>query len=284
MRVGPTKSSKILAALGAGLLLAATGCTAELKAPLNPSVGEFVTQVTTLDGTTAAVLRTGDRPLGGGGPTITVTGTPAGINGGSIQATITATTPFSRVVFSLEGFQDYFELSLPAAVTSVDLVLGLSQLLPSGSYAFLYGGAAAGGPLGAPVSRNVAIIGVATGDVQVIVSWDAASDVDLHVVDPAGEEIYFANLTSASGGTLDLDSNPACSIDNVNNENIVWPRGGAPSGTYSVALVYWSACSVPETNYVVTVQVVGQSPRVFSGTLTGPGSSSQQVPITTFTR
>src|SRR5207237_4273195 len=45
-----------------------------------------------------------------------------------------------------------------------------------------------------------------TGDVQVSVSWDAPSDVDLHVVDPSGEEIFYGNPASASGGQLDVVS------------------------------------------------------------------------------
>jgi uncharacterized protein YfaP (DUF2135 family) len=119
--------------------------------------------------------------------------------------------------------------------------------------------------------------------VQVSLAWDAPTDVDLHVTDPANEEIYFANTTSASGGELDLDSNAACSIDNINNENITWPVNGAPNGTYTVELVYWSACTQAQTNYTVTVFVRGQSPQTYSGTLV-TASTSIKVPIGIFTR
>ena len=114
------------------------------------------------------------------------------------------------------------------------------------------------------------------------VSWTGASDVDLHVIDPSGEEVYFGNLHSASGGTLDLDSNAACNIDNKNNENIVWPVGGAPSGEYTVIVDYWSDCGVARSDYVVTVQVEGQEAQVFSGSFVGP-AGMPSVEIATFT-
>jgi hypothetical protein len=42
-------------------------------------------------------------------------------------------------------------------------------------------------------------------------------------VDAVGEEIYYGDQQAASGGFLDLDSNAACSGDNIRNENITWP-------------------------------------------------------------
>ncbi len=94
--------------------------------------------------------------------------------------------------------------------------------------------------------------------------------MDLHVVDPRGEEIFYGNPSSASRGVLDLDSNAACAIDGVRNENITWATGTAPSGTYTVRLDYWSSCGVPSTDYVVRV-TNGSSSQVFQGTFTGSG-------------
>lgn len=107
------------------------------------------------------------------------------------------------------------------------------------------------------------------GEVEVSVSWDAASDVDLHVVDPSGEEIYWGNTTSASGGQLTTDSNSSCSIDGRQIENVRW-RSGAPAGTYAVRVDYWSSCNVAQTNYTVTVKN-GGSTSTYTGTFTGTG-------------
>lgn len=115
-----------------------------------------------------------------------------------------------------------------------------------------------------------------TGDVQVTLRWDNSADLDLHVTDPAGEEIYFAVPSSASGGQLDVDANGTCEGD-APVENIFWPTGGAPTGTYSVSVDYYSACdSTTPTNYVVTILVNGQEVNSVSGTL-GDGDESQFV-------
>jgi len=44
-------------------------------------------------------------------------------------------------------------------------------------------------------------------DVRVVLAWDAdATDVDLHVVDPNGEEVYFGRNLSYQGGTITRDA------------------------------------------------------------------------------
>ena len=95
------------------------------------------------------------------------------------------------------------------------------------------------------------------------------SDVDLHVVEPSGEELYYAHPVSATGGQLDVDSNAGCGIDGRQIENIRWP-GRAPGGTYTVRVDYWNSCGVGRTNYLVTV-----TERVTTQTIpdffTGPG-------------
>ena len=77
------------------------------------------------------------------------------------------------------------------------------------------------------------------------------------------------NTVSSSGGQLDVDSNPACSIDGRQIENIRW-GSRAPGGTYTVRVDYWDACGNPQTNYTVTVKN-GPSTSTFTGSLTGAG-------------
>ena len=105
----------------------------------------------------------------------------------------------------------------------------------------------------------------ASDRLQVSLNWSHPVDLDLHVRVPSGETIFFANREVANGGVLDLDSNPACNIDYINNENITWPTVDPPPGEYVVTLDLWSACQVTESiPYLVTVIVDGQ-PRTFSG-------------------
>jgi hypothetical protein len=119
------------------------------------------------------------------------------------------------------------------------------------------------GRVSAVRTRDLTVQAVGGGDVQVSISWDTATDVDLHVIEPGGCELYYANKNCTSGGWLDLDSNPACLIDNVNNENVFWPAGQAPLGDYRVKVDFYSDCGgfftpgLPAA-YTVTLRYCGK--------------------------
>lgn len=118
---------------------------------------------------------------------------------------------------------------------------------------------------------------VGNGDIQVSLTWDTPTDVDLHVIDPFGCELYYGNETDigfgfgdecrGAGGELDLDSNAGCGLDfgyadvgGIRNENVFWPPGAAPEGTYTVKVDYWSDCGVSDdTNFVVTINYCGKT-------------------------
>jgi hypothetical protein len=130
------------------------------------------------------------------------------------------------------------------------------------------------------------LIQTGTGDVKVALSFDKDVDVDLHVVEPSGEDVYFNNKTSTTGGNLDLDSNAGCTIDGVNNENIFWAADTAPHGTYTVRVDYYSACEPTTVSYVVTVHN-GAVVDTFTGSFTeadaDAGGEGSGRTITTFT-
>jgi hypothetical protein len=225
----------------------------------------------------------GPAPGASDGPTATVTSPAVVINGGTAQATVAGSDAFSRVVVGVAGSTGYYDIALPDAADSVDLQLSLCQdlSLPTLDLTYAVGTSAS---VGAYEEQPADIIEVGTGEIQVSVSWDADSDVDLHVIDPAGDEVFYGQTTIESSGTLDLDSNPGCSIDGVNNENITW--ASAPEGMYTVRLDYFNSCDVEETSYVVTVQRAGESVETFEGELTGEGDeggAGSGVDITTFT-
>lgn len=222
-------------------------------------------------------------PSAGDGPAATVTSPAVVINGGTAQAIVAGSDRFSRVVVGVAGAQGYYDVALPDAADSVDLQLSLCQDLALLTLDLRYA-VGTSTSLGAYEDAPADIVEVGTGEVQVSVSWDADSDVDLHVTDPAGDEVYYGQPETLSGGTLDLDSNAGCSIDGVNNENITWAV--APNGTYTVRLDYFQSCEVAETSYVVTVQRMGQPVQTFTGQFTGAGDqggSGAGVDITTFT-
>lgn len=99
-----------------------------------------------------------------------------------------------------------------------------------------------------------------SGDVQVTLTWDNTSDMDLYVIDPNDEEIYYSHPSSASGGSLDVDD-----TDGYGPENIFWPANGAITGTYQVYIRHYSG-QLP-TNYTVLVNAFGYTQK-FQGTVT----------------
>ena len=237
------------------------------------TLGQYLAAVKSEDGTVTGQLRSGAVPTGNG-PSIQASTSGAVLPGGSNVVSVNAATPLTRVVVGVQGVDGYYELTGLTSATAQSILLTLAQSPPS-SFSFLVAGGD-GSTVGPSASVPVTLTSVGTGDVQVNVSWDVDSDVDLHVVDPSGEEIYYASRTSASGGQLDLDSNAGCSLDHKRAENITWPVGKAPSGMYRVLVDYWDACSQAQTKYVVTINVKGHSPQTFSGTFSGAGDQGSQ--------
>lgn len=237
-----------------------------------------------LDGGPAATLRMGALPAASGGPAVTASSDASAIPGGSKLVSLSSTSALAKVLVGVQGKANYYELATSGA-TSAALVLTLGQEAPAGAFTAVLVGVDASGQHGAPATVPFSVTQVGTGAIQVSVSWDAESDVDLHVVPPGGDEIYYGNSVAA-GGTLDLDSNAGCDIDSVKNENITWPAGAAPSGEYIVRVDYYDACDVSATKYVVTVNVSGRPTQTFSGTFTGTGDwgdVGSGVEITRFT-
>ena len=96
------------------------------------------------------------------------------------------------------------------------------------------------------------------GNIQVTAAWQTSSDVDLHVLDPSGAEIYYAQRSSASGGRLDHDANAACRPEPPTVENVYWDNPSPPSGTYRVRVVAYDMCGVPATPTTLSISVGGR--------------------------
>ncbi|MFH1810404.1 MAG: hypothetical protein ABIJ09_16805 [Pseudomonadota bacterium] len=182
-----------------------------------------------------------------------------GIQGGLAQALVVYFDQLSGYYQVPSGGTAFnFHVTLGQNVRAANLtlvvipVLAVTESQPMGGY---------GRPLRVPCTVQQ----VGTGELQVSLSWSTATDVDLHLVEPGGQDIYWDDMTSASGGELDLDSNPGCRMDNVNNENITYANGTPASGHYIVRVDYWSACAESgTTDFVVTVNIRG-TPSVYQG-------------------
>ncbi len=111
-----------------------------------------------------------------------------------------------------------------------------------------------------------------TGDVQVTLRWDNRSDLDLYVTEPNGIQIYHGNRLSDTGGQLDVDANYPCG-ENLNYvENIFWPTGYAPTGSYQVWVREFDRCGENvAANWSLVVLVNGRVALETSGS----GNSSE---------
>ena len=216
-----------------------------------------------------------DAPAESGGPEIDADLTGSFITGGTTQLSVSGEM-FDGLVIALQGVDGYVDVDYSGDRSASDVAITLDSDLPDGSFTLRIAGRQ-GSDVGDYVSIPVNVIEVGSGGrIQVSVSWDTPSDVDLHVIDPTGEEIYYGNSVGDTGGELDLDSNAGCGIDGVNNENITWGDDTDPaSGTYTVLVHYWSPCGQGTTNYIVTVRVEGEPTRTFSGTLTQDNEEDQ---------
>jgi Domain of unknown function (DUF6777) len=121
-----------------------------------------------------------------------------------------------------------------------------------------------------------------TGDVQVTLLWNAGDDLDLHVVDPTGFELYFSTAkapsSSPSGGQLDVDNTGDCSTTGTKVENIFWPEGGAPTGEYEAWVRNYNSCGAP-ASYQLRITVAGTVVHEESGSLSS-GEDSPRAPFT----
>lgn len=111
-------------------------------------------------------------------------------------------------------------------------------------------------------------------DVDVTLSWSGNDDLDLHVIDPNGEELSFSSTTTSSGGTLvGGDEIPACEDTGGHSENAYWGPGQAPPGSYQVFVRDFGACDDDGASFSLSISVNGEVVGGDSGTLV-PGADS----------
>jgi hypothetical protein len=99
--------------------------------------------------------------------------------------------------------------------------------------------------------------GYQTGQVQVAVAWQGTADIDLHVHEPAGEELSYAHRTSSSGGQLDRDANAACNQSPPTVENVYFSQ--APRGRYRARVHVYSMCQDGAVPVTLSISVGGRA-------------------------
>ena len=260
-----------------GALFAALGCwTGKEIAGPSSVITSFITQVS-VENTSIVGVYADSAPTPAGGPTAAVNVQSPVVQGGSVRVVVSSATPFQRVVLGMgANVTGVFVVDLPAPVTSNALIITVSEsrvFTPIPARFSL--GTSTAGPQGDVAEAAIRLITVGTGDVQVSAAWNSPADVDLYVVDPNGEEIFYGHRDAADLGVVLQHGGEA-----------VGPIRSGVHGTYTVRINYWASCNAASTNWVVTVRTRTSGARTYTGSFSGLGvggaSGAGQV-VTTFT-
>ena len=263
------------------------------------------------------------------------------INGGSTIISFTSSEMIKTAYVAVQGVSGYYrydfdenaDYELRSGKTYLyEIILFISQqLMKDNDFVITISCVARNGQQSRPENtEDIKVVEVGTGSLQVSLSWDQLDDVDLHLLEPSGNHIFYGNRSNSddfyamwfefgcylvnkytsydasslsydnykdwdtldyylenvpdsayneygaflasrvkTGGILDLDSNAACGIDGINNENITYNDNPAP-GRYYVAVDLFKKCdySKPGAKYSVTVNYKGQ-PVTISGKQSG---------------
>lgn len=107
-----------------------------------------------------------------------------------------------------------------------------------------------------------AIVGleVPQGDIQVYLTWNNNTDIQLLVRDPVGQAVFDDNPQVTSGGLLAENGNVNCTVSEGDPLSyIYWPPGLARPGTYEVDVWFQNTCDVTGlTEVTLTVIVQGE--------------------------
>ena len=201
---------------------------------------------------------------------------------GELEPSATAAT------LALSGDEGYWivtagvpDVSAPTLPT-FRAAAAFSSTLAPGAYSLEVHGVDDAGRFGPPTVRTLTALSAppsrsVQGALIVTLTWDTEADVDLHVVDPLGNEIYHGAPSSqdafaqgsptavASYGILDFDSNANCTIDGLRQEDVTWTNA-PPSGHYLARVDTTSLCGQTSAHWTIRVILYGTTLVEVTGT------------------
>lgn len=229
----------------------------------------------------------------GTGISAVITANTRALEGGSSPINITSVSDFSDLLIGIQGTSGYFQVpiaDLDTADGRYTAIILFENDLPREEFTIITEliNQATNEVGGRTLIEVSTLEQSSAAKMQISLSWDLLNDIDLHLVEPNGNEIYFGNegglnydwdqlyidhpddwdmLTpdqmseyilddEVTTGVLDLDSNPGCWIDSVNNENIIYIfPSDIQVGEYIVRVDFYSDCVwAGTTNYIVTAR------------------------------
>lgn len=169
------------------------------------------------------------------------------------------------VALKLDGDEGYWvkpsgpsDAVLPDAL-SFEANLAFSRFITAGEHDLKVIASNAAGTWGQPSPIRFTFVDLNAAPaaaLRIALSWDVDADLDLHVIDPTGVEIWsrksstyeppvvgpIDQAAADASGRLDFDSNSQCVIDGRRLENVLYGKA-PPSGHYTVRVDTFSLCN-----------------------------------------
>jgi hypothetical protein len=223
---------------------------------------------------------------------VSLTGPPAATNGGTAVLHVQLSEPVEGATFAVQlaGEDGYYTVAGvdPDGDASYDISIKVPADTADAAVRVSVALLDAQGSAGAYQVLELPLVASGTGDVKVTLSFDRLHDLDLHVVEPSGDQIFYERPGSTVGGRLDLDSGANCEPSASNSENVYWPPGVAPPGEYRVSVQNYQQCSPGEIRFTVRIaydDVVRTYDGSFpDGSAGAEPTSTNVLEITTFER
>lgn len=153
-------------------------------------------------------------------------------------------------------FRSKLLLQAAAVMTAVVTVTASFNDDPLGSDAFFSGGALNSGILDEQLDQMDAKDGIIT----ISMLWNTTDDMDLHVLTPSGDEIFFGNSWT-EWGELDVDMQVGEPFVDNPVENIYF--NNPERGTYTVWVDNFSDRTEGDTRVLVRIKIVGSRPQEY---------------------
>jgi len=143
-------------------------------------------------------------------------------------------------------------------------------------------------PAGTSIEKRLATAGAKTGDIQISLAWNTLDDVDLHVeFTPQGKgalmsEINWQSRRGRYGGYLDIDMNAGGGqISRTPVENIFWPRGSSPKGSFRVGAQLFASRTKRPVKITIRIKIGSDIKTINDVVVLGPTKiiSNFQVPL-----
>ncbi|HEX4449938.1 MAG TPA: hypothetical protein VH143_03655 [Kofleriaceae bacterium] len=231
-----------------------------------------------------AQFRPGNFPDASGGPaTLNLSQKHTGIVIGEVREPISALFDGTAtgVIVGIQGEPGNWTLpTQPPDIENPDdstltATIGLSLDAQQGAFTLVVAAVDSDGKIGEPASLSYIALATPSpsGDLVVSLVWNSTADLDLHVIDGSGNEVWSGKPSTwtappaggdpvdpnverdevLASGWLDEDANANCTFDGAPAEHVIWtPRTDPitmmtiepviPSGTYTVRVDTRSLC------------------------------------------